>query len=116
MMSIQRRTVLRATALAPLAVASGARAATTGLVLACDTTLGPAMTDAARVGLVYETDVRADARLAVLAPVADSAYPPIVYAAAVTRLAGRPNPAAFVTFLSSPEASALLARHGLEPA
>ena len=241
-MTLQRRTVLRATALAPIAVASGARAATTDLVLACDTTLGPAMTDAAkvfagrsgvqihvfptspglilpqlarevqndivvtqvdllrnavkaglvepgadrghwrnrlvlaaatghqpaaltdgavassdltpasgldgpavlarlglrpalamgaldthevafqlvtgaaRVGLVYLTDVRADTRLAVLAPVADSAYPPIVYAAAVTRLARRPNPDAFVTFLASPEATALLARHGLEAA
>ena len=241
-MKIQRRTVLRATALAPITVASGALAATTDLVLACDTTLGPAMIDAAkvfagrsgvqidvfptapglilpqlarevqndivvtqvdllqnvvqaglaelgadrgrwrnplvlatatghrpasltdnpvassdltpaygldgpavlarlglrpalamgaldthevafqltsgvaRVGLVYLTDVRADARLVVLAPVADSACPPIVYTASVTRLARRPNPAAFVTFLSSPEATALLARHGLEAA
>lgn len=42
------------------------------------------------------------------------AYPPIIYAAAVTRLAQRPNPAAFVTFLSSPDGSALLGKHGLE--
>jgi hypothetical protein len=40
-------------------------------------------TGAAARGLVYPTDVRADPELSVAGPVADTAYAPIVYAAAI---------------------------------
>jgi ABC-type molybdate transport system substrate-binding protein len=66
------------------------------------------------VGLLHATDLSADARLEVMAKVPDEAYGPIVYAAAVTRLASRPNPDAFVRFLADDEAMAVLRAHGLE--
>jgi len=71
---------------------------------------------AARAGLLHMTDVRADPRLAVLQPVPDEFAPPLLYAAAVTKLSWRRNPAAFVAFLNGSEATALLAASGLEKA
>jgi molybdate transport system substrate-binding protein len=60
------------------------------------------------------TDVRADARLAAIRPVPAEAQPPPLYAAAVTRLARRPNPEDFVAFLTTKEAGDILAAAGLE--
>ncbi len=67
---------------------------------------------AARAGLLYRTDVRTDPRLRALRVLADP--PPAVFAAAVTKGARRPNPAAFVAFLATSPAVAVLADHGLE--
>lgn len=69
---------------------------------------------AAPVGLLHATDLSADPRLEVIAAVPDEAYGPIVYSAAVTRLARRPNPEAFVRFLTGGEAAAILRANGLE--
>ncbi len=69
---------------------------------------------AAPVGLLYTTDLAADARLGVMTKVPDEAYARIVYGAAVTRLARRPNPDAFVRFLAGDEATTILRAHGLE--
>ncbi len=66
------------------------------------------------VGLLHTTDLSADPALAVFAKVPDEAYPPIVYGAAVTRLASRPNPEAFVRFLADDAATVILNEHGLE--
>jgi molybdate transport system substrate-binding protein len=52
--------------------------------------------------------------LDIIRPVPDDAYPPLVYAAAVSRLARRPNPDAFVNFLGTEDASTVLRNYGLE--
>jgi molybdate transport system substrate-binding protein len=69
---------------------------------------------AAQAGLLHMTDVRADDRLVVLREVPDEVHPPIVYRAAVTTLSWRPNPAALIAFLASPDGGAVLMRNGLE--
>jgi molybdate transport system substrate-binding protein len=50
----------------------------------------------------------------VIRPVPAEAQPPLLYAAAVTRLARRPNPEHFVAFLTTREAGDILAAAGLE--
>lgn len=71
-------------------------------------------TGAAQAGLLHMTDVRADQRLEVIRPVPTELFPPIVYAASATRLARRPNPQGFITFLDSSEAVGMLTQSGLE--
>jgi ABC-type molybdate transport system substrate-binding protein len=73
-------------------------------------------TGAAQAGLLHMTDVRADERLAVIRPVPPATQPPLLYAASATRLARRPSPEGFVTFLAVPEGAAILAAAGLEMA
>jgi molybdate transport system substrate-binding protein len=68
----------------------------------------------ADAGLLHLTDVRANPGLEIVLSVPEAAAPPITYAITVTKLARRPNPQAFVTFIASPEGSALLNAHGLE--
>lgn len=68
----------------------------------------------AEAGLLYMTDARAHEGLAVLRPVPAAAQPPPRYAAAVTKLAQRPNPQGFVTFLAGAEATSILTAAGLE--
>jgi molybdate transport system substrate-binding protein len=68
----------------------------------------------ARQGLLHQTEVRADERLRVVSPVPDEAWPPILYAATVTKLARRGDPGAFVAFLGSPAGLAVLRSSGLE--
>ncbi len=68
----------------------------------------------AEAGLLHATDVRANAGLEVVSVVPDEAAPPIVCSIAVTKLARRPDPQAFVEFLMSPEGNALMREHGLE--
>jgi molybdate transport system substrate-binding protein len=70
----------------------------------------------ARAGLLHMTDLRAHPELQVISDVPDNVEPPLVYAAAVTNLARRPDPAAFVDFLMTSQGAVLLAAHGLEPA
>ena len=71
-------------------------------------------TGAAQAGLLHMTDVRADPRLAAVRPVPAEAQLPPLYAAAVTRLARRPNPEDFVAFLTTREAGDILVAAGLE--
>ena len=69
---------------------------------------------AAAAGLVLATDIRAHAGLTIAQPIADDLYPAILYGACVTTLTRRGDPHAFLAFLASPQAAALLAGHGLE--
>jgi molybdate transport system substrate-binding protein len=69
---------------------------------------------AARAGLLYLSDARADPRLRLVAEVPQDAYPPIIYIAATTQTPRRPQPEAFVAFLASPAGAAILASFGLE--
>jgi molybdate transport system substrate-binding protein len=71
-------------------------------------------TGAAQAGLLHLTDVRANPDLDVLRALPADVAPPRVYAACVTKLARRPDPAGFVAFLTSMEAAALLGEAGLE--
>jgi molybdate transport system substrate-binding protein len=71
---------------------------------------------AVAMALLPMTELRADSRLAVLRPVPQDVAPPLLCAAAVTTLARRPNPEAFVAFLNSPAGRAVLQASGLEAA
>lgn len=68
----------------------------------------------AQRGLLHQTEVVADERLRAVSPVPDDVWPPILYAATVTKLARRGDPAAFVAFLGSPEGQAVMRSAGLE--
>jgi molybdate transport system substrate-binding protein len=70
----------------------------------------------ARLGLLHQTEVAADDRLRAVSAVPDEAWPPILYAATMTKLARRGDPAAFLTFLASPDGQAVLQSAGLEAA
>ena len=70
-------------------------------------------TGAARLGLLYLTDVRADPTLAVVAML-DPAAAPTAYASGMNRQAQSPNAQAFLDFLLTPEAAELLRAQGLE--
>jgi molybdate transport system substrate-binding protein len=83
-------------------------------VIDTDTVVALVLDGTARAGLLHMTDVRAHPELEVIRVVPDDIQPPIVYSAAVTRLARRPDPADFVDFLLSARATALLASLGLE--
>jgi molybdate transport system substrate-binding protein len=90
-----------------------------GMVLGVIDTAAVAWTLAnggARLGLLHQTEITADARLHPVAPVPDDACPPILYAATVTKLARRGDPAAFVAFLASADGRAVLRSAGLEVA
>lgn len=68
----------------------------------------------AEAGLLHLSDARARPDLEVVQPVPAAVAPPVTYAAATTVLARRPNPAAFIDFLVSPEGRSALAARGLE--
>jgi len=71
-------------------------------------------TGVAAQGLLHLTDVRADPKLHILARVADTAYAPIVYDAAISTLTHSPNAHAFLDYLHSPAATDILRADGLE--
>lgn len=83
-------------------------------VIDTDTVAALVLDGTARAGLLHMTDLRAHSELEAVTVVADSVQPPFVYAAAVTRLARRSDPAGFVAFLMTLQATALLASLGLE--
>ena len=68
----------------------------------------------ARQGLLHHTEVVADARLQAVSVVPDDAWPPILYAATITKLARRGDPAAFIGFLASQDGLSVLQAAGLE--
>ena len=68
----------------------------------------------ARQGLLHQTEVVADARLQATATVPDDAWPPILYAAVITKLARRGDPDGFIAFLASPEGQTVMQAAGLE--
>lgn len=65
----------------------------------------------ARLGIVYATDAKVEAKVTVLATVPAGSHPPIVYPAALTRTAGA-GAADFLRFLSSPAATAAFEAQG----
>ena len=69
-------------------------------------------TGAARSGLLYLTDTKADPRLIVVQTLADP--PPAVFATALAKESGRPNPGGFTSFLGSAAGRTLLGSQGLE--
>ena len=85
-------------------------------VIDTDTVAALVLNGTARAGLLHQTDLRAHPELQVMRAVPAEVQPPIAYAAAVTTLARRPDPAGFVAFLLTGPATALLASHGLETA
>lgn len=69
-----------------------------------------AISGAASVGVMHLSDARAHPGLEILATAPDAP----LFAAAITKGARRPNPDGFLTFLSTPEATAVLRAAGLE--
>lgn len=64
-------------------------------------------------GIVYGSDAVADAGVRVAGTFPEDSYPPIIYPVAVTVGAADPEAAAaFVAFMSTPEAFAIFARYG----
>jgi len=68
----------------------------------------------ADAGLLHSTDLAANPSLVLLGLVAEAIAPASAYAIAVTTLARRPHPEAFVRFLTGPDGSAVLKAQGLE--
>jgi len=96
------------------AIAAGLGIDKARIVSAIDTTEVAFLltTGAARTGVLYLTDVRADPRLRVISAIKDQ--PPAPCFSAVTKGARRPDPAAFIAFLATPQARQVLASAGLE--
>ena len=68
----------------------------------------------APLGIVYETDAKAEPRVKVIATFGAGLHPPVIYPAAI--LAGaKPLAAAYLAFLSSPQAKAVFQRYGFTP-
>lgn len=68
----------------------------------------------APLGIVYETDARAEPKARVVATFPEGLHPPVTYPAALLRGA-KPEAAQYLQFLSSPQAKAIFARHGFTP-
>jgi molybdate transport system substrate-binding protein len=68
----------------------------------------------APLGVVYETDARAEPAVRVVDRFAPSLHPPIVYPAAALRGAGAPA-ARYLAFLASPQGMAAFEKHGFAP-
>ncbi len=66
----------------------------------------------APLGIVYETDARADPRVRIIARFPPESHPPIVYPAALTARAAAGAPAALLADLRSPAAKTVWQRHG----
>lgn len=81
-----------------------------------DTVVALVLNGTARAGLMYMTDVRGHPGLQILDVIPPDVQPPRRYAAAVTSLARRPDPARFIDFLLTHQAATLLASLGLEAA
>lgn len=85
-------------------------------VLNTDAVVWALLQGEARRGVVFQTDIVAHEGIRAVAPVPDSAWPPVLYGATLTTLAYRIDPQAFVSFLGSPAGMAELKAGGLEPA
>jgi molybdate transport system substrate-binding protein len=70
--------------------------------------------DEAPLGIVYETDARAEPRVRIVATFADGLHPPVLYPAALLKDAKGPG-GDYLKFLSSPQAKAIFQRHGFSP-
>jgi molybdate transport system substrate-binding protein len=68
----------------------------------------------APLGVVYETDARAEPGVSVVDRFNPALHPPIVYPAALLRGAG-PQAASYLTFLASPRGLTIFEKHGFAP-
>jgi molybdate transport system substrate-binding protein len=88
-----------------------------GRVAAAESVRG-ALTFVARaespLGIVYETDARAEPKVRVVADFGTGLHPPVIYPAALLKDA-KPPAAAYLAYLSSAQAKALFQRHGFTP-
>ena len=66
----------------------------------------------APLGVVYDTDAKAEPRVKIVGLFPDASHPRIVYPAALVAGGRNPRAAAFLNFLSGPEARAVFSRHG----
>jgi len=66
----------------------------------------------APLGIVYETDARANPKVAVVARFPETSHPPITYPVAVTRASAGPVALRFLQALRKPAAAAIFAREG----
>lgn len=69
----------------------------------------------APLGIVYETDARAEPRVRIVGAFPEASHPPILYPAALTPRAG-PGAASFLAFLRSSAGQAIFRRFGFLPA
>ncbi|MGF1444833.1 MAG: molybdate ABC transporter substrate-binding protein [Pikeienuella sp.] len=67
------------------------------------------------LGIVYETDARADPRVRLIGRFPDASHPPIRYPAALLAPGPTPQARAFLGYLSGAKAQAVLARNGFRP-
>jgi molybdate transport system substrate-binding protein len=65
----------------------------------------------APLGIVYETDARAEPKVKVIGAFPEQSHPPIVYPAALTA-AAKPGAAAYLEFLQSPAARSIFEKRG----
>lgn len=71
----------------------------------------------AALGIVYDSDAKADTNVRVVATFPQNAHPPIVYPAAVIKASASPAAArAFIARLLAPEGQAIFAANGFGPA
>jgi len=68
----------------------------------------------APLGIVYETDAKAEPKVRVVATFADGLHPPVIYPAALLKDA-RGQSVSYLAFLSSPQAKTLFLRFGFTP-
>src|SRR6185369_980779 len=68
----------------------------------------------APLGIVYETDARAEPKVKVIATFGEGLHPPVIYPAAVVKGA-KPSATTYLTYLSSRQAGALFQRYGFTP-
>src|SRR4051812_45068408 len=69
----------------------------------------------APLGIVYDSDVRAEPKVKVVARFPDTSHPPIIYPAALTRASVSPDAARFLQTLRMPASAAVFAREGFVP-
>lgn len=68
----------------------------------------------APLGIVYETDARAEPKVRIVAMFGEGLHPPVIYPAAATQGA-KAGAGAYLAFLASPQAKALFRQYGFTP-
>jgi molybdate transport system substrate-binding protein len=68
----------------------------------------------APLGIVYETDARAEPKVRIVAMFGEGLHPPVIYPAAATRGA-KAGARTYLEFLASPQAKALFRQYGFTP-
>ena len=63
-------------------------------------------------GIVYDTDAKVEPRVKIVGLFPDTSHPPIIYPAALVAGAKNPQAAAFLSFLSGPEAGVVFKKYG----